>query len=97
MNQLDHISNHDLNIMWDRFVIRNIRAALGITFEQYLVDPDRYDRQAERLRLKMDAAGNIEIIGDSHRRNGRAFTSLPQTCKKCSEADMIEEVLQGRG
>jgi hypothetical protein len=65
MNQPGNISNLTLNILGDRFVIRNIRAALGITFEQYLADPARFDRQADRLRLKLDAAGNIEIIGDS--------------------------------
>jgi hypothetical protein len=77
MNQISKISNQDLDALGDRFVIRNIRAALGITFEQYLVDPARFDDQADRLRLKMDAAGNVEIIGDARRRAWRVFRQLP--------------------
>lgn len=80
------ISNQKLNILGDRFVIKNIRGALGITFEQYLADPDRYDRQADQLRLKLDAAGNIEIIGDSLRRSGRIYRELPPVPAGCGLA-----------
>ena len=54
-----------INELGDTFVARNMRRALKITFDNYLVDPGHYDHVLSHMELKgglMTERGSLKLV-----------------------------------